>query len=97
MSDASNARAGVTVRLPPEVHDRLRRIAETERRSVSGFLELLVERELAARDDAERVVHIYIAPELAGLPQGAIRREAGESPARHARRRAALNKLFGEA
>jgi hypothetical protein len=96
MSRANNARTGVTVRLASEAHDRLRRIAEAEHRSVAGYLELLVERELTGRDDAERVVHVHVAPELAGLPPGAIHREAGESQTRHARRRVALNKLFGE-
>ncbi len=96
MSQATHARTGVTVRLESDAHDRLRRIAEAEHRSVAAYLELLVERELAARDDAERVVRVHVAPELAGRPQGTIRREAGESQARHARRSAALGKLFGE-
>jgi hypothetical protein len=86
----------VTVRLASDAHDRLRRIAEAEHRSVAGYLELLVERELAARDDAERVVRVHVAAELADLPQGRIRREAGESAARYGRRRTALAKLFGE-
>lgn len=95
MSHATHPRTGVTVRLASDAHDRLRRIAEAEHRSVAGYLELLVERELAARDDAERVVHVHVAPELAGLPQAPIRREPGESAARYARRRTALAKLFG--
>jgi hypothetical protein len=96
MSHATRARAGVTVRLAPDAHDRLRRIAEAEHRSVAGYLELLVERDLAARDDAERVVRVHIAPELAGVPQGTIHREAGESQARYARRSAVLRKLFDD-
>jgi hypothetical protein len=86
----------VTVRLDPEDLDRLRRIAEAEHRSVSAYLELLVERDLAARDEAERVVHVYVAPELVGLPQGAIGREDGESDERYERRKAILTALFGE-
>jgi len=39
--NAVAARTGVTVRLAPEAHDRLRRIAQAEHRSVAGFLELL--------------------------------------------------------
>jgi predicted transcriptional regulator len=95
MANGMSARTGVTVRLAPEAHERLSRIAEAERRSVAGYLELLVERELAARDDAERVVCVHVAPELADQPQGAIRRETGESAARYERRRTALTKLFG--
>jgi hypothetical protein len=96
MSQATHARTGVTVRLDPDAHDRLRRIAEAEHRSVASYLELLVERELAARDDAERVVRVHVSPELTDRPQGTIHREAGESQARHARRNAVLGKLFGE-
>ncbi len=96
MSHITSTRAGVTVRLATDAHERLRRIAEAEHRSVAAYLELLVERELAARDDAERVVHVHIAPELANVPQGAVRREPGESDARYARRRRTVAALFGE-
>ncbi len=96
MPEATHARTGVTVRLAPDAHDRLRRIAEAEHRSVAAYLELLVERELAARDDAERVVRVHVAGELTDRPQGTVHREAGESQARHARRSAVLSKLFGE-
>ena len=33
---SSPSKTGVTVRLAPEVHERLKQIAETEHRSVSG-------------------------------------------------------------
>jgi hypothetical protein len=96
MPSTAAARTGVTVRLDPEDLDRLRRIAEEEHRSVAGYLELLVERDLAAREEAERVVYIHVAPELAGLPQGPIGREDGESDERYERRKAVLTALFGE-
>lgn len=96
MPNMTAARTGVTVRLDPEDLYRLRRIAEAERRSVAGYLELLVERDLAARDEAERVVHIHVAPELAGLHQGPVRREDGESDEQYERRKAVLTALFGE-
>ncbi len=46
--------------------------------------------------EAERVVHIHVAPELAGLPQGPVGREDGESDERYGRRKAVLTALFGE-
>lgn len=91
----TTARPGVTVRLDPALHARLQRIAKSEHRSVAAFLETLVEREIAARDAAERVIRVHVAPELAGLPQGDILPEPGESDARHARRGATLKALFG--
>jgi hypothetical protein len=96
MSNAVSARTGITVRLAPEALDRLRRIAEAEHRSIAGYLELLIERELAARDEAERVVRVHIAPEPAGLPPGLLQRETGEGEARYQRRKAVLAGLFGE-
>jgi hypothetical protein len=96
MSSANRTRTGVTVRLAADAHDRLRRMAEADHRSVAGHLELMVERDLAALDDAERVVRVHVAPELASLPLGTIHREAGESQARHARRATVLGKLRGD-
>lgn len=92
---SSPARIAVTVRLEPETHGRLRRIAKYEHRSMAGYLEMLVARELAARDEAERVIRVYVAPELAGLPMGEPDRRSGESDKSYARRKKALDILFG--
>jgi predicted transcriptional regulator len=89
------ARPGVTVRLDPEAHARLQQIAKAEHRSVAAVLERLVEREIKVRDEAERVIRVYVAPEVQGQPQGEILRHAGESDAAYARRSATLKKLFG--
>lgn len=89
------ARIAVTVRLEPETHGRLRRIAKHEHRSMAGYLEMLVARELAARDEAERVIRVHVAPELAGLPMGEPDRRPGESDKSYARRKKALDILFG--
>lgn len=89
------SRPGVTVRLDPEAHDRLRRIAAAEHRSIAAYLELLVARDLAAREDAERVVHVHVATGLPAMPPGPIHREPSESEARHARRGAMVDALFG--
>jgi predicted transcriptional regulator len=90
------ARPGVTVRLDPEAHARLQQIAKAEHRSVAAVLERLVEREIKARDEAERVIRVHVAPELQGQPQGEILRQDGESDAAYARRSATIKKLFGE-
>lgn len=92
----SPARTGVTVRLDPDAHERLQRIAKFEHRSVAAYLEMLVEREIARREEAERVIRVHVAAELDGQAQGEIIREAGESDAAYARRNTTLKKLFGE-
>jgi predicted transcriptional regulator len=90
-----SARPGVTVRLDPEVHERLQRIAKAEHRSVAAFLERLVECELRARDEAERVIRVHMAPELQGQPFGEPDRRPGESDASYARRKKTIDALFG--
>jgi len=90
-----SARTGVTVRLDPEVHERLQRIAKAEHRSVAAFLERLVERELRARDEAERVIRVHVAPELQSQPFGEPDRRPGESDASYARRKRTIDALFG--
>ncbi|MBK1662136.1 hypothetical protein CKO45_28525 [Paracraurococcus ruber] len=95
MSDANTSRQGLTVRLAPDLLDRVRRIAEAEHRSASAYLEQLVERDLAARDEAERVVRVFVDPALAGAAEGMVAREADEDAARHASRAATLDRLFG--
>jgi hypothetical protein len=89
------ARPGVTVRLEPEAHARLQQIAKAEHRSVAAVLELLVEREIRARDEAERVIRVHVAPELEGQPFGEPDRRPGENDKSYARRKKTIDALFG--
>jgi len=95
MTMTPDSARGVTVRLNPEAHDRLARMARVEHRSVAAFLAMLVEREIAARDEAERVIRVYVAPELAGVPFGDPDRRSGESDRAYAARRQTIDTLFG--
>jgi predicted transcriptional regulator len=90
-----SARTGVTVRLDPEAHARLQQIAKAEHRSVAAVLERLVEREIKARDEAERVIRIHVAPELQGEPFGDLVRDPCESDRSYARRKKTMAILFG--
>jgi hypothetical protein len=87
-------RAGITVRLDPATRDRVQRIAAFEHRSISGYVQMLIERDLKARDEAERVIRVFVAPELANEPFGTVGREEGESDEDYAARAAALDQLF---
>lgn len=95
MSNATSLRQGFTVRLDPQVQERVRRISDAEHRSVSAYLEQLVARDLASRDEAERVVRVFVDPAVGGIPQAEVAQEAGEDEERYARRAATLDKLFG--
>jgi len=95
MPDANiAARPGVTVRLAPEAHARLQQIAKAEHRSVAAVLELLVEREIRARDEAERAIRVHVAAELQGQPFGEPDRRPGESDKSFARRKGTIDALF---
>ena len=94
-TSSPSARPGVTVRLDPEAHARLQQIAKAEHRSVAAVLERLVEREIRARDEAEQVIRVHVAPELQGQPFGEPDRRPGESSRSHARRRKTIDTLFG--
>jgi hypothetical protein len=88
-------RTGITVRLDPDVAERVKRIAAHEHRSVAGHIQMLIERDLHAREEAERVVHVFTAPELQGEPPGTLLREDGETEERYARRAQTLGILLG--
>jgi predicted transcriptional regulator len=92
---SSSSRPGVTVRLDPELHARLQQIAKAEHRSVAAFLERLVEREVQARNEAERVIRVHVAPELADQGFGDLDRRPGESDKAYARRKKTIDTLFG--
>jgi predicted transcriptional regulator len=92
---ASSTRPGVTVRLDAEAHARLQQIAKAEHRSVAAVLERLVEREIQARDEAERVIRVHVAPDVQGQPFGEPDRRPGESDKSYARRKKTIDALFG--
>jgi hypothetical protein len=56
---------------------------------------MLIERDLQARDEAERVIHVFVAPELEGEPLGTLQREDGETEERYASRVDTLRVLLG--
>jgi hypothetical protein len=96
MSEATApTRTGVTVRLDPDLAERVKRIAAHEHRSMAGHIQMLIERDLHAREEAERVIHVFTAPELHGEPPGTLVREAGETDERYASRAETLGILLG--
>jgi hypothetical protein len=96
MSDhAIQSRTGITVRLAPDVRDRIQCVAAAEHRSIAGYLQMLIERDLRAREEAERVIHVFTAPELQGDPPGTLVREDDETDDRYANRSEILRALLG--
>jgi predicted transcriptional regulator len=89
------SRSGITVRLDHRLRDRVQQIAVAEHRSVAGYLQMLIERDVNARDEAERIVQVFVAPELRDAPLGSVGREEGETDEEYERRARALDTLFG--
>jgi predicted transcriptional regulator len=92
---ATTGRSGITVRLDHRLRDRVQQIAAAEHRSVAGYVQMLIERDVNAREETERVVHVFVAPELRDTPLGTVAREDGETDEEYARRAWALDTLFG--
>jgi predicted transcriptional regulator len=92
---AKSTTPGITVRFPAPIRDRVIRLAQVEHRSAAAYIEQLVERDLRAREEADRVVHIHVAAGLTEVPSGQVTREEGETTERFGRREAVLNALFG--
>ena len=84
------------MRLGRDVRDRVQHIAAAEHRSIAGYLQMLIVLDLQARDEAERVIHVFTAPELQDEPPGILLREADETEDRHASRVRTSRTLLGE-
>ena len=95
MSEAdAPAPTSIRIRLDRETRKRLECIAAYEHRSVANYVQRLIDRDLKAREEAARVIHVFVAPELADAPFGVVGREEGESEEEYAERAAALDTLF---
>lgn len=65
----------MTLRLPPEIEDQLRQVAETERRSIQQTVLIAIEEYLSVRETAE----ILADPEaLRGLAEARESEQAGD-------------------
>ena len=77
------------------MRNRIQQIASAEHRSIAGYLQMLIERDLRARDEAERIVHVFTAREPQGEPVGTLIREDDETDDRYASRAETLQTLLG--
>jgi hypothetical protein len=56
------SKVAITLRLDTERARQLQAIAEAENRSLTNYVETALLRELALREEAERVITMYVAP-----------------------------------
>jgi hypothetical protein len=96
-SGASNPRAkvAITVRLDAAAARQLQAVAEAENRSLTNYVETALLRDLARREEADRVITMYVAPGASTTirPEDVVRAE-GESDEEYAERQALAVELW---
>ena len=90
----SGTKIAVTLRLDADRFKRLEVLARAENRSVTNFVETAVLRDLEAKEEAARVITMFVPPEAAALTPGKLLRTEGESDERYAERSALMDRLF---
>lgn len=90
-----SAKVAVTLRLDADRVRRLEAIAAAENRSLTNYVETALLRDLALRDEAERVITMYVAPGTSATvrPEDVIRAE-DELDEAYAERQALLMELW---
>ena len=89
------AKVAITLRLDPDRVARLQAIAEAENRSLTNYVETALLRDLSRREEAERVITMYVAPGVSDSirPEDVVRAE-GESDAEYVERQALMVELW---
>lgn len=88
------AKQAITLRLDQTQFRRLERLARAENRTPTNYVETAVLREMDAKEEASRVITMFVAEDAARLVPGALARSEGESDERYAERSALMDRLF---
>jgi hypothetical protein len=90
-----HAKVAITVRLHTDAARRLQAIAEAENRSLTNYVNTALLRDLSYRDEAERVITIYVAPGVSTSirPEDVVRAEC-ETDEAYAERQALTVELW---
>jgi hypothetical protein len=88
-SSKPQGKVAITLRLDADRAARLQAIAAAENRSLTNYVETALLRDLSRRDEAERVITMYVAPGVSESirPEDVVRAE-GESDEAYAERQA---------
>jgi len=84
----------ITLRLAPEQFGRLAAIAKSENRTPTNYVETLILRDLASRDEERRIITVFAAPETSAMTHGPLERSRGESEERYKQRQALFDELM---
>ena len=84
----------ITLRLEARESRKLALLAKRESRSIKNYVETLVRAHIAHEPEADRVISMYVAPELVGVRHGKLKRSEDESDERYAQRKALFDELM---
>ncbi len=87
-------KVAITLRLDPAKFKALESLARIENRTPTNYVETAVLRDMAAKEEAARVLTMFVPEEAAGLHPGPLIRSDGEPDERHAERSALMDQLF---
>ena len=93
-SDKEVAKQAITLRLNPAKFRRLELLAQAENRTPTNYVETALLRDMEAKEEAARVITMFVPKEAAELDPGALMRTEGESDERYAERSTLMEKLF---
>jgi hypothetical protein len=93
-SDPRSPKLPITLRLDPVTFKKLEQLARAENRTPTNYVETAVLRDIEAKEEAARVITMFVPKEAADLIPGALLRTAGESDERYAERSELMDKLF---
>nr|WP_294544330.1 hypothetical protein [uncultured Rhodopila sp.] len=84
----------ITLRIDEVRFKKLALLAEAENRTPTNYVETALLRDMAAKEEAARVITMFVPPEAAGVTAGPLLRSEGESDERYAERSALFDRLF---
>ncbi len=84
----------VTLRLDLERFRKLELLARAENRTPTNYAETALLRDMDAKEEAARVITMFVPGEAAALVPGELARTEGESDERYAERSALMDSLF---
>ena len=88
------AKQVVTLRLDADRFRKLELLARAENRTPTNYVETALLRDMEAKEEAARVITMFVPRESAALVPGELVRTEGESDERYAERSALMDSLF---
>ena len=93
-SDKGAAKQAITLRLDPARFRRLELLARAENRTPTNYVETALLRDMEAKEEAARVITMFVPDDAAALVPGPLMRTEDETDERYAERSTLMDRLF---